>query len=315
MEHTNEHDEVEHEERPKKSRRKVGIMIGGIVLIIVLILAIGIGWLYTGPINDTKIKVFTAVPLPAAVVNTQLVSMTDVIHRFDIAKQVLGDEEATTRKNELYTQILERLIADAQSKAQANQVDIAVTDAEVEEHYQKLVTQLTGGDVAQFEVAVKENYKLSLDEFKQEVIRPDLLQTKLQSWFNSQADLNKEVYAKADEIMQKINSGSDFGELAKTYSDDESSKDLQGDAGTILIEDMLPEFQVALKDAKTGDIKQITSRYGQHIVKVTERDSSEGEDKVKLHLQQIFLEQTGFTDWYTDAITKFKVYHLVKFPA
>lgn len=315
MEHTNEHDETEKEETPKRSKRKTGIMVAGVVLIIVLILAIGIGWLYTGQLNDTKSKVFSNVPLPAAVVNTYLIPMTDVLHRYDIAKQVLGEDEADSQKNELYTQILERLIADAQSKAQANKINIAVTDAEVEEHYQKLVTQLTGGDVAQFEAAVKENYKLSLDEFKEEVIRPDLLQTKLQSWFNAQPDLSKDVYTKTDEIMQKINSGSDFGELAKTYSDDENSKDLQGDAGTILIADMLPEFQVALKDAKTGDIKQITSRYGQHIVKVAERDSSEGEDKVKLHLQQIFVEQTGFTDWYTEAIAKFKVYHLVKFPA
>ncbi|MCC7356477.1 MAG: hypothetical protein IT410_02580, partial [Candidatus Doudnabacteria bacterium] len=122
MEHTNEHDETEKEETPKRSKRKTGIMVAGVVLIIVLILAIGIGWLYTGQLNDTKSKVFSNVPLPAAVVNTYLIPMTDVLHRYDIAKQVLGEDEADSQKNELYTQILERLIADAQSKAQANKI-------------------------------------------------------------------------------------------------------------------------------------------------------------------------------------------------
>ncbi len=316
MEHTKEHHEEEDvEETPKKSGRTKWIIGGGVILIVVLILAIGIGWLYTGQLDENKSKVFAQIPLPAAMVSTHIVSMKDVVHRYDIAKEVLGNDEAESQRSELHKQILDRLIADAQSEAQADKLNVEVTDTEIEEHYQKLVTQLTGGDVAQFEAAVKENYKLNLDEFKQEVIRPDLLQTKLQSWFNSQRDLSPEIFTKTDEVMKKISSGENFGTLAKTYSDDETSKDLEGDAGTILIADMLPEFQVALKDAKSGDVKQITSRYGQHIVKVTDRDVSEGEDKAKLHLQQIFVEQTGFTAWYNDAVAKFKVQYLIKFDA
>ncbi len=311
MEHTHEQDETEQQDTPTKSARRKWIVIAGIIGIIILIIVIPLAWLYTGTINEAKAKVFAKVPLPAAAVGTQLVTMQDVLHRYDIAKEVLGAEAAESQRSELHGQILDRLIADAQGETEASKLGIRVTDTEVEDQYQKLIAQLTGGDAAQFEAAVKENYKLSLDEFKQEVIRPDLLQTKLQTWFNNQRDLNGEAYGTADEIKQKLNSGENFGQLAKQYSDDETSKNLEGDAGTISISDMLPEFQAVLRDAKSGDVQQITSRYGQHIVKVIDRDDSEGADKAKLHVQQIFLQQDGFTEWYDAEVAKLKIYRFI----
>ena len=141
------------------------------------------------------------------------------------------------------------------------------------------------------------------------------MQSKMQLWFNEQKDLNSEVFKKTDEIQSKLASGEAFGSLALAYSDDEGTKNLEGDAGTIAISDMLPEFQAVLKTAKTGDVKQAGSRYGQHIIKVIDRDVSEGEDNAKLHVQQIFIKQDGFAKWYDEQIKAIKVFNFLKFEA
>jgi hypothetical protein len=296
-----------------KSKRKVIWLITGLVAIVVLAIIIFLAWLYTGQLNDLKTNVFKRIPLPAVAVDTSLIPAQDIFRRFQVAEDVLGPEQASARKTELQNQILERLIADAQAEIQARKLKISISEPEVTDQYNRLVEQLAGGSESEFETAVKENYRLSLDEFKSEIIRPDIMQSKMQIWFNEQKDLNTDIFKKTDEIQSKLSNGEAFGELAKQYSDDEGTKNLEGDAGTIAISDMLPEFQEVLKTAKTGDVKQATSRYGQHIIKVIDRDVSEGEDNAKLHVQQIFIKQDGFAKWYDEQIKTIKVYNFLKF--
>jgi hypothetical protein len=310
-----QHEQGEHEAHTghhAKNRKPKWFAIGIAALIIVAI-GVFLAWLYTGQLNEAKAKVFANVPLPAAIVQYKFIPASNIFKRFKIAEEVLGAEQASSRKSELQGQILERLVSDAQTEAQAEQLKLSVSNSEVEDQYDRLVLQLAGGDKGEFETAVKENYRLSVDEFKKEVIRPDILQNKLQVWFNSQKDLNTDIYKKTDEILSKVNNKENFGALAKQYSDDEGTKNLEGDAGTIPVKDMLPEFQVTLKDAKTDDVRQVTSRYGQHIIKVIDRDASEGEDNTKLHVQQIFVKQEGFADWYENQLKKIKVLRLIKF--
>ena len=298
-------------EQTTHKTRKTGWIITISLASLLLLVIIFLVWLYTGSFNQTKASVFKAVPLPAAAVESSFIPYQEVAKRLNSAEQAMGKDDFNKNIVSYQNQIFERLIADKQTRSQAKNAKISVTKQEVDEQYLRLVNQLTDGDQAKFETTIKDNYRLTLEEFKSEVVEPDLIQTKLQVWFNQQKNLNNETFSTSDIILKKLNAGEKFEELAKTYSNDETSKNLGGDAGTIALKDMLPEFQSALKDAKTGETKQISSRYGQHIVKVLEKDGDG--DNTKIHLQQIFLKQDGFNAWYTTEIKNIKVFRFIKF--
>jgi parvulin-like peptidyl-prolyl isomerase len=98
----------------------------------------------------------------------------------------------------------------------------------------------------------------------------------------------EEAYERADEVLQKINSGEDFSELAAEYSDDLSNKDAGGELGTPAGSDVYVEqFEnAALELSEEGEVSEITETpFGYHIIKansVTEaKEESSMEQQVK----------------------------------
>ena len=74
--------------------------------------------------------------------------------------------------------------------------------------------------------------------------------------------------AKADSIKNLIAKGEAFGPLAIQFSQDEGSKANGGDLGTFGRGRMVPEFDKAVFEGKTGDVLMVNSQFGVHIVKI-----------------------------------------------
>jgi len=77
----------------------------------------------------------------------------------------------------------------------------------------------------------------------------------------------------ADSLKGLILKGGNFAELAKNYSVD-GSKDKGGDLGTFARGAMVPEFENAAFDGKTGDIKVVKSQFGVHVIKIEKQIGS-----------------------------------------
>jgi len=88
---------------------------------------------------------------------------------------------------------------------------------------------------------------------------------------------------KADEIYGKLKQGEDFANLAKQFSDDESSNRKGGELPSFTTGKMVPEFEnAAFALEKDGDITQIVkSMYGYHIIKRLEYKPLESFDELK----------------------------------
>lgn len=125
---------------------------------------------------------------------------------------------------------------------------------------------------------LRDYYKNNKDEFKEEEkrqIQYVVFQTKATTKDSS------EIRALADDILQRIKDGDDFGELAEIYSEDPVSKDKGGALGFFAKGDMVKAFEDAAFSGKPGEtVGPIQTQHGLHIIKVEEKKTENGEEKV-----------------------------------
>lgn len=82
----------------------------------------------------------------------------------------------------------------------------------------------------------------------------------------------------ANEVLDQLNDGGDFGELAEEYSMDEASAVDEGNVGYFSAGSgqMVPEFEEAAYNMEVDDISDpVQSEYGFHIIKVNDKRESE----------------------------------------
>ena len=74
--------------------------------------------------------------------------------------------------------------------------------------------------------------------------------------------------AKADSIKGLVQKGESFAALAVQFSVDEGSKINGGELGTFARGMMIPAFENAVFDGKTGDVTVVNTQYGVHIIRI-----------------------------------------------
>ena len=89
------------------------------------------------------------------------------------------------------------------------------------------------------------------------------------------------AYQKLDKIRQQALAGTDFGQLARTQSEDPSAKENGGKLGYFTAMQMVYPFESAAYKTPVGQISApIRTRFGYHIIKVNDRRAAQGEIKV-----------------------------------
>ncbi len=84
------------------------------------------------------------------------------------------------------------------------------------------------------------------------------------------------------QLRLRIEGGADFGELARTNSDDRGSALEGGDLGWVSGGQMVPEFEEVMNATAVGEIKgPFRTQFGWHILEVTDRRSYDGTDEVR----------------------------------
>ena len=81
-------------------------------------------------------------------------------------------------------------------------------------------------------------------------------------------DAEKEALAKAKEVITKLKNGEKFEDLAKEYSDDESTKEKGGQLADFVHGEMVEEFEEAVLNLKDGEYTTtpVKTKYGYHII-------------------------------------------------
>jgi len=101
------------------------------------------------------------------------------------------------------------------------------------------------------------------------------------------------AYNKIARIRKEAVSGKDFAKLAKEYSEDPSAKKNGGDLGFFTAFSMVYPFESAAYNTPVGKISKITrTKYGYHIIKVTDKRKDRGQIKVA-HIMRTVPQGSG----------------------
>jgi parvulin-like peptidyl-prolyl isomerase len=285
----------------KKHPKKI-YKIASAAIVLSLIIASLTFWLYKGSLTANKIRIFNALPLPMAVVGGQNIPVREFLQRQMVANTVLGAGSLNQAQNK--NSIYDALINETKAALVAQKYSAGVSQKEIDLEYQTRASQTDITGKRTFFELLK-NYGLGETDFKNKIIKPQLLEQKIKIWHVSQQALNKDLYARAESLGQKIKSGENMGALATTFSQDETSKSVFGDLGFVDTSEVLPELREPLSSIKVGEVEIIPSRFGLHIIRL------EGKNGNQMHLRQIFLEDSNFDNWYSTQTQNIKVYKLL----
>jgi peptidyl-prolyl cis-trans isomerase SurA len=131
----------------------------------------------------------------------------------------------------------------------------------------RLISQEVRAKIQVGETEMKEYYESNRKRFSDEMFQARHIFFALNDK-TPESDVKK-IMAKAMTVLQKARSGSDFGELAKEYSDDTSTAKDGGELGTFKKGEMLPDIESTLETMKPGELSDLVETpAGLHIIKL-----------------------------------------------
>lgn len=272
-----------------KQKDVIRTMIIGLVVSIAVIgvaaLGVFIFGLYKyGWENPAASSLAHALPLPAATVNGNTISYADYLDDLATVRRFFAKQGAQApgsgappSEQEIRKGVLDRLVATEVLKEEATRFNVTVSQSDIDSEYQKFLSQDPSTDAA---AQILDLYGWTVDQFKNKVMRPYVMQQKLADIFSKDEKMNKDAEAKAKDILDKLKAGGDFADLAKQNSADPGSAAQGGDLGWFEKGIMVPEFEkaaFAMKPGETSDL--VKTQFGYHIIRVedVEKDKKTGE--------------------------------------
>ncbi|MCK5664632.1 MAG: peptidylprolyl isomerase, partial [Thiotrichaceae bacterium] len=111
------------------------------------------------------------------------------------------------------------------------------------------------------------------------------------------------VKAEAQAVLDKINSGSDFSEMAKLHSKDSGSADNGGDLGFFGRGEMVPAFEESAYSMQPGSVSELVeSSFGYHIIKLISVEG--GQSKPLETVKDTIIESIQFDEVENDYFEK-----------
>lgn len=245
-------------------------------------------------------RVTGADPGAAATVNGVVVSMADAERRIELssaneqaAAQLEADETGQARRlleaNALTGLILSELLAQG-----AEELGISITDEDIKAARAEVVEAIPGGEEGFQEVLAQEGLTeadiepLLRDRAHQERIEAalagdaEVTDEDIQAHFDENPEgrygatasarhILVETEPEAQEVIERLEAGEDFGDIAREVSIDPGAQENGGDLGTFGREQMVPEFSEAVFAADAGDVVgPVQTQFGFHVIEVLE---------------------------------------------
>ena len=304
--------------RREISRRRLLLGLSAVLVGVAVFIGVFGVLIYKYKSDSTMVyAVSRVIPYPVMTVNHRIVSyheylfeVNSIKHYYENqpgqgGKPVVDFKTADGKKKlvGLEKQVMDQLKADevtrqliVSNKIQSSQYK--VTQAKIKDQMDQ-ITKQAGGDQKVKDV-LKQYYGWTLVDLRKKVTF-QLEKQALSDKITKDPAADAQAKAKAQDVLNKVNAGGDFAELAKQYSQDSSASN-GGDLGYLSKGQTVPEFESALFAFQPGQVSGLVkTQYGYHIIKVTDKK----DDTVKA--SHILIKTVDFDQYLNDKIKAAKV--------
>jgi len=214
------------------------------------------------------------------------VQVVAIVNGENVTKEDLYQKMLTSNGKEL----LERLIMDVVILQEGAKLGLTVTEEEINEEVQTFIDISFDGDTEEYYKTLRD-YGITEDQLKYSIIKVDKMLDKIANaqvdyteeelidFFNTNQELfnvSEQVEARhilvetrelAEDIVNQLNEGADFVELAHEHSIDTGSLREDGHLGYFARGAMVPEFEAAAFALGVGEISEpVETQFGYHII-------------------------------------------------
>ncbi len=238
-------------------------------------------------------RVTQVIPFPIAKAGPRFVAYENYLfelrrymHYYETQQQVDFDSESGQQQLAEYKKrALDSVVNDAYIKQLAEELDLTVSDREVDDAIAMLRNQnrLGAGDEV-FSDVLKNNFGWTVGEYKRH-LKGQILEQKVVS------ALDKETHQAAEDTLRRLRSGDDFAAVAAAASEDPGTKDNGGEYPFLIDQntpDVPPQVTDVLFGLEPGEVSDIINTgYALEIVKHL---AAEGDSIKAAHIQFNFNE-------------------------
>jgi parvulin-like peptidyl-prolyl isomerase len=302
----------------KNKEIKLSVVFSGfLIFTFTLIILAGI-LLYGFGVNNSLLDASSKIiPYPAAFWGTDLVSIKDLNRRLVAAKRFYENQsfdeigiridfstvEGKKRLKIKERKILTKMIEDKIIEKEANRRGIALSAEDITQELNEKLKE--SGSEEQLKNDMQKLYNWTLEDFKENIIKPDLYENKLFELIRNDSQENFAAKEKIQSALLEFEKGNDFERIVEKYSDGESAK-TKGDLGWIDENQILPEIATIVFETKKGQTTSIIeSRLGYHIIKLNDQKTEDGIRKA--NLSQIFIKTHNLADWLSESEKNLKI--------
>jgi parvulin-like peptidyl-prolyl isomerase len=300
----------------KKNNRKIRTATFFLVILFLLIF-LGLGFYFYSPLNNLNNKVFRYFSYPVVVVNkNKVITSKELIADTEAVKKFYESQDFSsvgmridfeTKEGELRGEIkekdvLDKLVEDEIIRDIAKKNGIVVTKEEAQNEIQQKIQEF--GDTQALIVNLEKLYGWDLDEFRDKIVIPQIYLQKLIAFYLENEQPKSKSYLKIKQAREELKEdNSNFGELAKKYSDGSSASN-EGELGWFKKEQLVTEVAEAVYNIEPGKSTVIIqSTLGYHIVFLEgtrKVENEEGDEVMEVNLKQIFVRGDSFLDWLNE---------------
>lgn len=286
------------QETGNKNLRAFLLGIGVLVLLVI----VGIGGYTWNKVQQLStdpfvLQVADVMGIAVAEVNGTEVKYTDYVD--DLRVLSLFYEESPegfppTTQDQISDQVLSRLIANVVVDEVASELGVEVTEEEMQEARDALLSRFPDEQTATDELASR--YGWSLETYMEKVVYPLILEENIREVFDAgefdagegfsqeqlrashilfqvgEGDDTESVRAEAQTVLERIQAGEDFAALAAEFGSDGTSQS-GGDLGWFGRGVMVPDFEAAVFALEVGELSSelVQTQFGFHIIQLNDK--------------------------------------------
>lgn len=260
----------------------------GLISFLVLALLVFVGVIVYRVYNSTSTDGFTVASasilnLPAAKVDGETISYSQYAEDMEAIKTMRSFDEANAGPSagmtdeQMSDNVLWRLVNNVLVARAAQTFGVTVEEEDLSSIREELMSQFENEE--QLNEELEKRYGWDLATYEEKVIKPYILQQKIDEEMSLNPTYREETRTKAQTVLDQLKNGGDFTALAAEFGEDGTAT-VGGDLGWFGKGVMVPQFESAVFALNPGELSQelVESPFGYHIVKVDEKREVAGED-------------------------------------